>query len=81
MGRNIKKLNQVCCGMVLNIKGGVYMNRRIAKKRAKIFMDKFTRNVIPKAFKNETDRKHFVSAWARRYVGQSAHFPEGTKDE
>lgn len=57
------------------------MNRRITKKRAKIIMDKLTRNKIPEAFKNETDRKHFVSAWARRYVGQSAHFQEDTKDE
>lgn len=42
------------------------MNRRILKKRAKRFMDSFTRQ--------------YVSAFARQYVGQAAHFPETAKE-
>lgn len=48
------------------------MNRRILKKRAKRFMDSFTREKIPAAFTSEEER--------RQYVGQAAHFPETAKE-
>lgn len=50
--------------------------KRIFKKRLKWFMDWFTREKIPTAFADEVERKQFVSAFARRQVGQSYHFPE-----
>lgn len=50
--------------------------KRIFKKRLKRFMDWFTREKIPAAFADESERKQFVSAFARRQVGQSYHFPE-----
>lgn len=50
--------------------------KRIFKKRIKRFMDWFTRTKIPAAFVDEAERKQFVSAFARRQVGQSYHFPE-----
>ena len=52
------------------------MNRRILKKRAKQFMDSFTREKIPAAFTSEEERRQYVSAFARQYVGQAARFPE-----
>ena len=48
------------------------MNRRILKKRAKRFMDSFTREKIPAAFTSEEERRQYVSAFARQYVGQAA---------
>lgn len=56
------------------------MNRRILKKRAKRFMDSFTREKIPAAFTSEEERRQYVSAFARQYVGQAAHFPETAKE-
>lgn len=50
------------------------MNRRMLKKRAKRFMDSFTREKIPAAFTSEQERRQYVSAFARKYVGQAAHF-------
>jgi len=38
------------------------MNRRILKKRAKRFMDSFTREKIPAAFTSEEERRQYVSA-------------------
>ena len=51
------------------------MNRRILKKR-----DSFTREKIPAAFTSEEERRQYVSAFARQYVGQAAHFPETAKE-
>jgi len=56
------------------------MRKRVIKKKAKAYMNSFTKNKIPLAFANETERKRFVSAWARRCVGQPSHFPELTKE-
>ena len=56
------------------------MNRRILKKRAKRFMDSFTREKIPAAFTSKEERRQYVSAFARQYVGQAAHFPETAKE-
>lgn len=56
------------------------MNRRILKKRAKRFMESFTREKIPAAFTSEEERRQYVSAFARQYVGQAAHFPETAKE-
>ncbi len=44
------------------------------KKRAKRFMDSFTREKIPAAFTSEKERRQYVSAFAQQYVGQAAHF-------
>lgn len=52
------------------------MKRRLLKKRAKSFMDQFSREKIPAAFKSEAERREYVRAWARQYVGQKASFPE-----
>lgn len=59
---------------------GRLMNRRILKKRAKRFMDSFTREKIPAAFTSKEERRQYVSAFARQYVGQAAHFPETAKE-
>lgn len=56
------------------------MNRRILKKRAKRFMHSFTREKIPAAFTSEEERRQYVSAFARQYVGQAARFPETAKE-
>lgn len=53
--------------------------KRIRKKYAKRFMDWFTREKIPKAFVSEAERRQFVSAWARRCVGQRFTLPERVK--
>lgn len=52
------------------------MNKRITKKYAKKFMDRFTKTKIPDAFKSEAERRQFVKAWSRSYVWQSANYPE-----
>ena len=44
------------------------MNRRILKKRAKRFMDSFTREKIPAAFTSEEERRQYVSAFARKMM-------------
>lgn len=50
------------------------------KKKAKSFMDTFTREKIPLAFASERERKLYVAAWARAYVNQKHKFPkEGEK--
>lgn len=56
------------------------MNRRILKKRVKLSMNSFTREKIPAAFTSEKERRQYVSAFARQYVGQAAHFPETAKE-
>lgn len=43
-------------------------------------MDSFTREKIPAAFICEEERRQYVSAFARQYVGQAAHFPETAKE-
>lgn len=53
------------------------MTRRTLKKIVKRRMDWLTREKIPAAFKNEAERKRWVSAYARRAVGQKFYFPEG----
>jgi hypothetical protein len=45
------------------------MNRRKFKKRCKKYMDWFTREKIPLAFKSEKDRKLYISTWARARAG------------
>lgn len=52
------------------------MNKRTLKKKARSFMDWFTQEKIPAAFNSEAERKQYVSAWARMYVGQSYSFQE-----
>lgn len=37
-----------------------YTNRRMLKKRAKRFMDSFTREKIPAAFTSEEERRQYV---------------------
>ena len=41
------------------------MNRRAAKKRAKLWIDWFTREKIPAAFNTEQRRREYCAAWAR----------------
>ena len=48
------------------------LKKRVLKKKAKIFMDHFTAEKIPLAFRSESQRRQYVSAWARAYVGQKA---------
>lgn len=55
------------------------MTRRTLKKIVKRRMDWLTREKIPAAFKDEAERKCWVSAYARRAVGQKFCFPEGVK--
>lgn len=55
--------------------------KRIFKKRLKRFMDWFTREKLSAAFVDEAERKQFVSAFVRRQVGQSYHFPERIVNE
>ncbi|MEA5016138.1 MAG: hypothetical protein VB099_16425 [Candidatus Limiplasma sp.] len=43
--------------------------RRVLKKWARRWMDKFTRTKIPLAFSSETERKEYVKAWARARAG------------
>lgn len=52
------------------------MKKRIYKKRVKRVMDWFTKAKVPNAFSSEVDRKRWVSAFARRAVGQRYTFPE-----
>lgn len=52
------------------------MKKRILKKRAKRFMDLYTKEKIPLAFSDENQRRAYVIAWARTYVGQKAKFPD-----
>ena len=40
------------------------MNRRILKKRAKRFMDSFTREKIPAAFTSEEERRQYLNSYA-----------------
>lgn len=46
------------------------MNRRIFKKRYKNFLDNFTKTKIPLAFKNEQERKQYISLMSRKRVNQ-----------
>ena len=55
------------------------MTRRTLKKIVKRRMDWLTREKIPTAFKDEAERKRWVSAYARRAVGQKFYFPEGVE--
>lgn len=55
------------------------MTRRTLKKIVKRRMDWLTREKIPAAFKDEAERKRWVSAYARRAVGQKFCFPEGVE--
>ena len=43
-------------------------------------VESFTREKIPAAFTSEEERRQYVSAFARQYVGQAAHFPETAKE-
>lgn len=52
------------------------MNRRIAKKRAKKWIDWFTREKIPAAFNDERQRREYCAAWARMQVEQRGKWPE-----
>lgn len=52
------------------------MKKRLLKKKAKIFMENFTAVKIPLAFRSESQRRQYVSAWARAYVGQKHRYPE-----
>ena len=52
------------------------MRKRILKKKAKKWIDWVTANKIPLAFRREAERKGYVRAWARMYVGQKHTFPK-----
>ena len=52
------------------------MKKRMIKKRAKSYMDRFTCEKIPLAFNSERERKLYVTAWARAYVNQKHKFPK-----
>ena len=40
----------------------------------------FTQAKIPLAFRSESERRQYVSAWARAYVGQKHHYPGMEED-
>ena len=52
------------------------MKRRAKKKLARKWMDNFSKSKIPLVFRDEQERRQYVSAWARQYIGQTANFPE-----
>ena len=52
------------------------MNKRAAKKRAKLWIDWFTREKIPAAFNTEQQRREYCAAWARMRVDQKGRLPE-----
>lgn len=51
------------------------MKKRLKKKRVKRNMDRFTREIVPGVFRNEAERREYVSACARHYVGQRWKVP------
>lgn len=55
--------------------------KRTKKKYAKRFLDWFFSEKIPLAFENETERRKFISAMARRYVGQRSTYPQPVKNK